>query len=282
MRTFKNKNAQNTALKGLTIVLGGVATAGLANTNNQTAHADTIKAKSNTDLKSIAKKKHVDVIDLAKTNKVSKSHRVEKGDTIKLPTKYTVKKGDTVSDIAQRLDIKTQKLLDANHMDWNNATIRIGEKLNLPGTKDDKSKQKKPAQPVQKQTQQVQAQTTVQAPNSSSVVANAIQLAHENIPYVWGGESLSGFDCSGLVQYLERLNGVSVGRTTVAQEANCTTKPVSQAQPGDLLFWGAQGSSYHVAVYIGNGQYVHAPAPGQNVTIGSIASFAPSFAGTPR
>lgn len=278
MKTLRNKNTGSTALKGLTIVMGGVASVGVANATNTTAHADTIKAKDNTDLKSIAKEKHVDVVDLAKANKVDKDHKVDKGDKIKLPSKYTVKKGDTVSGVAQKLDLNTQKLLDANKMTWNNATIHVGDKLDLPDAKENKNK--KPAKTTQ--PQQAVQQTKAQAPNSSSIVANAVQLAHENIPYVWGGESLSGFDCSGLVQYLERMNGVSVGRTTVAQEANTIKKPVSQAQPGDLLFWGAQGGSYHVAIYIGNGQYVHAPAPGQNVTIGSISAFPPSFAGTVR
>lgn len=280
MKIVSNKNTGSKTLKGLTIVLGATASAGVANATTNTAHASTIKAKDTISLKDLAKEKHVDVTDLAKENKVSEDHTVEKGDKITLPTKYTVKQGDTVSEIAQRLDIKTQKLLDANNMTWTNATIHVGDKLKLPSTKDNKQ-----VQTTQTQTQNVQAQqtTTAQAPNSSSIVQNAIQLAHENIPYVWGGTSLSGFDCSGLVQYLESQAGVNVGRTTYEQAGNCQIKSVSEAQPGDLLFWGSSASSaYHVAIYIGNGQYVHAPQPGQNVTIGSIASFAPSFAGTPR
>lgn len=278
MKIISNKNTGSKTLKGLTIVLGATASAGVANATTNTAHASTIEAKDTINLKDLAKEKHVDVTDLAKENKVSENHIVVKGDKIKLPTKYTVKQGDTVSEIAQRLGIKTQKLLDANNMSWNNATILVGDKLKLPSTED-----KKQVQTTQTQDVQAQQTTTAQAPNSSSIVQNAIQLAHENIPYVWGGTSLSGFDCSGLVQYLESQAGVNVGRTTYEQAGNSQIKPVSEAKPGDLLFWGGSPSSaYHVAVYIGNGQYVHAPQPGQNVTIGSIASFAPSFAGTPR
>lgn len=278
MKIVSNKNTGSKTLKGLTIVLGATASAVVANATTNTAHASTVKAKDTISLKDLAKEKHVDVTDLAKENKVSENHIVEKGDKIKLPTKYTVKQGDTVSEIAQRLGIKTQKLLDANNMSWNNATILVGDKLKLPSTED-----KKQVQTTQTQDVQAQQTTTAQAPNSSSIVQNAIQLAHENIPYVWGGTSLSGFDCSGLVQYLENQAGVNVGRTTYEQAGNSQIKSVSEAKPGDLLFWGGSPSSaYHVAVYIGNGQYVHAPQPGQNVTIGSIASFAPSFAGTPR
>ncbi|WP_439794937.1 NlpC/P60 family protein [Secundilactobacillus kimchicus] len=58
-------------------------------------------------------------------------------------------------------------------------------------------------------------------------------------------------------------------------------KSVADAKPGDLLFWGDQGASYHVAIYIGDNQFVAAPQPGQNVDIETISTFfMPSFAGT--
>ncbi|KRL06527.1 C40 family peptidase [Liquorilactobacillus hordei] len=125
--------------------------------------------------------------------------------------------------------------------------------------------------------------TTTSASNSSvdtsSVVAAAVSLTKLNIPYVWGGQSLSGMDCSGLTAYVYAKFGVSLPHNTVSQEGYVTYESVSQAQPGDLLFWGGKGSSYHVAIYIGNGQYVHAPTTGQVVRIGTISGYTPSFAG---
>ncbi|EJF00149.1 C40 family peptidase [Liquorilactobacillus mali] len=115
--------------------------------------------------------------------------------------------------------------------------------------------------------------------DTSSVVAAALSLTKMNIPYVWGGESLSGMDCSGLTAYVYAKFGVSLPHNTVAQEGYVTYESVSQAQPGDLLFWGSKGASYHVAIYIGNGQYVHAPRTGQTVRVGSVSGYAPSFAG---
>ncbi|MGL5415976.1 MAG: NlpC/P60 family protein [Clostridium sp.] len=84
-------------------------------------------------------------------------------------------------------------------------------------------------------------------------------------PYVWGGESPSGFDCSGLMQYIFANYGVNLPRTTSAQQ-ECGT-PVAQGnlQPGDLVFWGEP--AYHVALYIGNGQILVAPHTGTTVTI---------------
>lgn len=74
--------------------------------------------------------------------------------------------------------------------------------------------------------------------------------------------------------------GKSLSHNTVAQEKQCTLKPLSEAKTGDLLFWGSRGSSYHVAIYIGNNQFVAAPDYGQNVQIQSFSTNRPSFAGT--
>lgn len=117
--------------------------------------------------------------------------------------------------------------------------------------------------------------------NADAIVSLAKQLASKNIPYVWGGESLKGMDCSGLTDYVyQQAAGISLGHNTVTQESHVTKKAVSKAQPGDLLFWGNQGATHHVAIYIGNNQYVAAPQPGQNVEIQTISSaFMPSFAG---
>ena len=117
---------------------------------------------------------------------------------------------------------------------------------------------------------------------SGSVTGLALKLASANIPYVWGGSSLSGMDCSGLVAYVyKNAMGVSLPHNTVSQEAYVSTHSVASAKPGDILFWGTKGSTYHDAIYLGNNQFVAAPQPGQNVKVQQISSyFMPSFAGT--
>lgn len=65
---------------------------------------------------------------------------------------------------------------------------------------------------------------------------------------------------------------------TVSQESIGSVRSVASAQPGDLLFWGSRGSTYHVAIALGGGQYIHAPKPGDNVKVGSTQYFMPSFA----
>ncbi|URZ08029.1 NlpC/P60 family protein [Clostridium felsineum] len=91
------------------------------------------------------------------------------------------------------------------------------------------------------------------------------------VPYVWGGSSPSGFDCSGLVQYCYNHFGVYLPRTTYDQ-VNCGTT-VTDLQPGDLLFFGPASSPYHVAIYAGNGQMVEAPHTGANVGLTSVRSY---------
>jgi hypothetical protein len=87
------------------------------------------------------------------------------------------------------------------------------------------------------------------------------------VPYVWGGASPRGFDCSGLVAYgLGRL-GIKAPRTSEAQWGWVQRIPQGQLQPGDLIFeqWPGEVSPGHVAIYAGGGQIIQAPAPGQSV-----------------
>lgn len=121
----------------------------------------------------------------------------------------------------------------------------------------------------------------------TAIVNEAVSLSQQNIPYVWGGKTTAGFDCSGLASYVFAQAGLSLPSYTVSEEAYVNTLDVSSpsdvtanAQPGDLLFWGEHGSTWHVAIYIGGGQYVAAPQPGMNVEVENVSTyFMPSFIG---
>lgn len=91
------------------------------------------------------------------------------------------------------------------------------------------------------------------------------------VPYVYGGSTPAGFDCSGLTSYVYRaVAGKEIGRTTYVQANAGTTISYSQLQPGDLVFtYGLD----HVGIYVGGGSYIHAPQPGQSVKISAITSF---------
>lgn len=102
--------------------------------------------------------------------------------------------------------------------------------------------------------------------SGDSVVAYAASF--QGVNYVYGGESPSGFDCSGLMQYVYAHFGVSLPRTSEDQFGAGTAVSQSQLQPGDLVFFN--GAS-HVGMYIGNGLMIHAPRTGEQVKIISLA-----------
>lgn len=126
-------------------------------------------------------------------------------------------------------------------------------------------------------------QTTAASANGSRAarIAAVISVAKAQLgkPYVWGGKGPNSFDCSGLTHYAF-LNGANkeIGGYTGAQQYAGTVVSIANLQVGDLVFWGSQGATYHVAIYLGGNQYIAAPQPGENVKISSISSyFMPSF-----
>jgi len=90
-------------------------------------------------------------------------------------------------------------------------------------------------------------------------------------PYVWGGTSTKGFDCSGLMQYVAKQMGVNLSRTTYTQIKEGTAVDKNYLQPGDLVFFGTSNNPHHVGMYVGNGQYLHAPKTGDVVKISNLA-----------
>ncbi|OHF39452.1 DIP1281 family NlpC/P60 protein [Corynebacterium sp. HMSC071B10] len=119
--------------------------------------------------------------------------------------------------------------------------------------------------------------------SNSGSIETVISRAQAMIgtPYVWGGGdangpttgvnggSVSGFDCSGLVLYAFAGVGISLPHYTGYQYQRGTQVPASEAQRGDLLFWGP-GGSQHVAIYLGDGTMIEAPQAGQNVQISPV------------
>lgn len=97
--------------------------------------------------------------------------------------------------------------------------------------------------------------------------SSVVEAAYSRLgcPYVWAATGPNSFDCSGLTQWCYRQVGISIPRVDTSQRAAATSVlPVSEAQPGDILWmWG------HVGIYIGGGQYIHAPQPGDVVRIAS-------------
>ena len=90
-------------------------------------------------------------------------------------------------------------------------------------------------------------------------------------PYLWGAEGPGSWDCSGLTMVAWRQAGVYLSHYTGAQWGETRRVPISQRQPGDLIFYGSSGgSSHHVGLYVGGDQMIEAPHAGANVRYASI------------
>ena len=132
---------------------------------------------------------------------------------------------------------------------------------------------------------QVDAATAASAGKGSQMAQFALQYV--GCPYVYGGASPSGFDCSGFVTYVAKNFGFSVNRTASAQMDNGVSVSRSQVQPGDLVFFNNGNSSKratHVGIYIGGGQFVHASTSTTGVIVSDLNSsyYSSTFVGARR
>jgi peptidoglycan DL-endopeptidase CwlO len=157
-----------------------------------------------------------------------------------------------------------------------------------------KASQQAAAQAVDAQTQASQsfAQATVgasaAAPGGVAVVPPSgytgvvgVAMSYIGTPYVWAGASPAGFDCSGLVMYSYAQVGVSLPHSSYAMWSIGTSVPKDQLEPGDIVFFDGLG---HVGIYIGGGEFVHAPHTGTSVQVSSLdsGSYADSYDGARR
>ncbi len=112
---------------------------------------------------------------------------------------------------------------------------------------------------------------TAPAPPLSPGAAGAVQAAEREIgvPYVWGGTTPAGFDCSGLVMWAYAQVGISLPHYSGAQFADTTHISMADIEPGDLLFYGPGGDE-HVAMYVGGGSMIEAPYTGASVWITGV------------
>ena len=112
---------------------------------------------------------------------------------------------------------------------------------------------------------------TPQAPRAGGVLGIAASLA--GIYYIYGGTTTAGFDCSGYTQYVFAKMGISIPRTSEAQQAAVT--PVSNPQPGDLVFFGSPAG--HVGIYAGNGMMWDSPHTGVSIGLHKIWSSSATY-----
>ncbi|MBL1071730.1 C40 family peptidase [Lactobacillus kitasatonis] len=129
---------------------------------------------------------------------------------------------------------------------------------------------------VKKTTAKKKTDNKISSIQASSKAASVVALAKEQVgkPYVWGATGPDKFDCSGLVQYVyQHAAGINLPRTTYDQVKVGQTVPLDKLQAGDLVFWGSETAPYHVAIYIGNNQYVNSATPDQGTILQNMSSY---------
>lgn len=167
-------------------------------------------------------------------------------------SEYTVRSGDTLSSIAQGLGTTWQDLYAANRGTVSSpTTIYPGQTLTTSGGGST--------------TQAAPAATSSASSGTSTGGVLAAASSLQGTPYVYGGTTPAGFDCSGFTSYAFAQAGKTIPRTSSAQAAAATPVPAGSQRPGDLVFFSPGGSVSHVAIYAGNGMVWEAASSGTSV-----------------
>ena len=181
-------------------------------------------------------------------------------------TQYVIKSGDTLGKIAVQVGLSVQELKSYNNL--TSDLIFAGQTLSLT----QKSGSASVSQPASGENQSnpiVQTGAPVVSQSIAAVINEAKKLV--GTPYVWGGSTVSGFDCSGFIYYVFNKAGQSMNRTS-AQGYYDRSYEVNTPQVGDLVFFENtyKAGISHLGVYLGNNQFIHAGSDG--VQISSVSS----------
>src|SRR5690625_2375892 len=265
-----------------------------SNNNSSSSNASTYTVKSGDTLSGIAFKHNISISNLMKWNNRSTT-LIYPGDKLSVKKSgsgagsssssgssasgnsgstgsskvYTVKSGDTLSHIASRNGVSV-----ANLKKWNNLSsdmIYVGQKVSING-KSSSGSSSNSSSNSGSSSGSSNSSSNSGSSSSSNAGYNVNTLINtakglNGTPYVWGGSSTSGFDCSGFIHYTFKNAGKDMGRLSSDGYYN-RSQHVNKPQEGDLVFFAGTYRSgiSHLGIYLGNNQFIHAGSNGVEIS----------------
>ncbi|MFC7064225.1 C40 family peptidase [Halobacillus seohaensis] len=274
-------NLDSTIIRvGQSLVVNKDGYSSSSSSKSSSSETSTYKIKSGDSLSKIASEHNVSVSNLMDWNNLNSS-LIYAGETLTIKgsrsssssdssssdsssdvasssdiTSYTVKPGDTLSKIGTMYGVSVSDL-----QSWNNISghlIYVGQKLDLNGN-------------TSSNKQSVDSVSTTSGSSNTNVVSEANK--YKGTPYVWGGTSPSGFDCSGFLQYAFSQVGKDLPRTVASMYADNRMTAVSRSnlQKGDIVFFETyKPGASHAGIYVGDNQFIHAGSS-TGVTVSSLS-----------
>lgn len=264
----KNNNSNSTSQKTDTYkVVSGDTLSGIAAKYGTTVskikslnglNSDLIRVGQVLKISGTATEKPAQSVKPNESNNTSSTNTNQKTDS------YKVVSGDTLSRIASKYGTTVKDLKSLNGL--NSDFIYVGQVLKVKGNASASTSTAKPQTKPASTTQNVNTESA-----SKTEVTNATKLIHTakgvlGSPYVWGGTTPAGFDCSGFIYYAFSQSGHNISRTS-SEGYYDRSYYVKDPQPGDLVFFRdtyKPGIS-HMGIYLGNGDFIHANDKGVNV-----------------
>lgn len=253
------------------------------------AFASTHKVQSGESLWAISQQYHVSVSTIEQTNHLHTT-TIHIGQVLQIPSNtststpggthatsravtktavVTVKQGDSIWSISRRYGVSTTSILKLNGLS-SSSLLHIGDKVKVEVSAATKLSGRSESA--------VGGSNLADAVVGQQIVNYAKQFV--GVPYQWGGESASGFDCSGYVQFVLGHFGIQVGRSSYSQYQDGSSVSESNLEVGDLVFFSTDGSgASHVGIYIGGGQFINAEDRGVRVDALSSSYWARAYVG---
>lgn len=284
----------------------GFGTIGLA-AAGATAHADTITIQKGDTVWGYSQRYHVTMGDIVKANNLKNPNLIIAGKTIYIPTSDASSASSTAATASSTATSTATSATSANSAPSSSVTSssasEVATDTSATSAVASSAATSSAASSASATSTANTTMVTVSATSASSAssstassttttsttttsasgvatysAAQAVARAESVIgtPYVYGGNTMSGFDCSGLVQWAYGLS--STYRTTYQQQALGTHHyDVENAPAGAIVFFGSDSAPYHDGISLGNGTFIQAPDTGQTVKITSMSAYTPSY-----